>query len=129
MNQVTIQSHMVGSNPHMSDMPDGSAHYQVRLNYQRRQMTLHFSHGPAICADPTAEGVLECLLSDLSGADENFQDWADGLGYDTDSRKAEKTYNVVKAQAVKTRNLLGDALQEFYDAPDQERFLRKLCKR
>ena len=128
MNRVTIQSEMVGQNPNMTDMPSGSAHYRVRLNFQRRQMTLFFSHGPAICADPTAADVLECLLSDLSGADDSFEDWASEFGYDPDSRKAEKIYRTIKSQAVKTRNLLGDTLAKYYEADDQERFLSKLCR-
>ena len=41
---------------------------------------------------PTAGSVLYSLLLDASGADENFYDWCDNYGYDTDSRKALATY-------------------------------------
>ena len=41
---------------------------------------------------PTAGSVLYSLLLDASGADENFYDWCDNYGYDSDSRKALATY-------------------------------------
>ena len=41
---------------------------------------------------PTAGSVLYSLLLDASGADENFHDWCDSFGYDSDSRKALATY-------------------------------------
>lgn len=132
-NKVRIESRHVSLNPQMQDiglaLDFGSVHYKVVLRFQRRQMTLFFSHGSAICADPTAASVLDCLISDLCGADGEFEDWASNNGYDTDSRTAEKTYRVVKAQAVRTKRLLGDTLSDYYDAEDQEAFLRSLCRR
>lgn len=41
---------------------------------------------------PAAASVLYSLLSDASGADGNFLDWCDDLGYDSDSRKALAIY-------------------------------------
>lgn len=104
------------ANPNMNDMPAGSRHYRVRLRYKGRQMTVPFSCGPAIEHEPSAEDVLECLLSDSSGADEAFEDWCDDLGYDSDSRRAERTYKLIQAQAIKTRNLLGDEYDSFMAA-------------
>ena len=137
MNRVTIQSRMVDSNPHMADMLPGSAHYKVRLNYQRRQMTVFFSHGPAICSDPTAESVLECLLSDMSSVEcaRDFADWCRDMGYEVNRyedpeayESARKTYQTIQRQTVKLRNLLGDTLQDYGNATDPERFLKRLCK-
>jgi hypothetical protein len=41
---------------------------------------------------PTLSDVLYSLLSDGEAAGQTFEEWAGGLGYDTDSRKAEATY-------------------------------------
>ncbi len=132
-NKIRIESEQVSHNPHMQDsglaMGPGSVHYKVVLRFQHRQMTLFFSHGSAICADPTADSVLDCLISDLCGTDDEFEDWASNNGYDPDSRSAEKTYRTVKAQAAKTKRLLGDALDDYYNAEDQEAFLKNLCRR
>lgn len=41
---------------------------------------------------PTAATVLYCLLYDASAVDQRFADWANEMGYDTDSRKALAIY-------------------------------------
>jgi hypothetical protein len=52
---------------------------------------------------------------DASGAENarNFEDWASEYGYDTDSRAAERTYNVVVKQAAELREFLGAADYKF----------------
>ena len=87
--------------------------WKVTLRMNGRQMTIPFfkgyGHGGA---EPTAEEVLECLISDYSGWDSanDFEDWASALGLDTDSRKAERTYQQVEKQSRKLKNFLGQAL-------------------
>lgn len=70
-------------------------------------MTIPFSMGPAHSHEPTVADVLECLASDYSGSDQAFEDWAADLGYDPDSRKAERTYQAVVRQARKLEQFLG----------------------
>lgn len=41
---------------------------------------------------PSAAAVLYCLLGDMEAIDQSFTDWANELGYDTDSRKALAIY-------------------------------------
>lgn len=56
--------------------------------------------GSALTGEPTALDVLACLLNDAEGYDNatDFEDWANGYGYDTDSRKAEAIYNAIAEQ-------------------------------
>lgn len=42
---------------------------------------------------PDLDSVLDCIVSDSDCLDYGFDDWCDNLGYDSDSRKAEKIYN------------------------------------
>ena len=59
---------------------------------------------------PKDADVLFSLLMDYSVLDYmGFEDWADNMGYDQDSRKAEKDYNHCLKIAVLFRNILGDA--------------------
>lgn len=59
---------------------------------------------------PDLPGVLECLSLDWSGVEgQTFEDWASEYGYDTDSRKAERTYRTVLEQANIGRRAFGDA--------------------
>jgi hypothetical protein len=113
LKRVKITCKRAKVNPHMTDMPAGSAHWRCTLRYRGRQMTCPFSQGPAICREPTAEDLLECLLMDASGADQPFEDWAGDYGYDTDSRKAERTHNACVAQTEKLKRLLGEDFDEF----------------
>jgi hypothetical protein len=58
---------------------------------------------------PTARDVLDSLVSDASSIENSrdFEDWAGDCGYDTDSRKAEATYNECCRLARELRLFLG----------------------
>lgn len=59
---------------------------------------------------PTIEDVLHSLVSDSDALDySNYEDWADSLGYDSDSRKGEAIYRACLEIALKLRNGLGEA--------------------
>lgn len=97
---ISAQVRDVDSNPQMSDMMPGSRHFRVTLRRSGKQMTVPFSQGPAIEQEPTAEDVLSCLAMDAAGYENarSFEDWASEYGYDTDSRRAKKTYKAVERQ-------------------------------
>lgn len=92
--------------------------WTVRLSYQGRQLTVPFYMGQALTEEPTAEEVLECLLSDASGVEcaRSFEDWASDLGFDPDSRKAERIYKACERIAVKLRRFLGEDFERFTSA-------------
>lgn len=104
----------VAENPHMSGEDSrGMHHYKVRLRRRlpqgaRREMTVYFSMGSALCHEPTAADVIECLASDAAGYDaaRGFEDWAREYGYDPDSRRAERTYRAVARQARRLERFL-----------------------
>ncbi len=112
LHKINSQSQMVDRNPNMTDMPAGSSHYKVTLRYGRRRMIVPFSMGPAHCHKPDTECVLECLQSDAQGVayGQDFSEWASDLGYDTDSRKAERTFALVVKQSARLEQLLGGEL-------------------
>lgn len=100
------------SNPHMTDF-EGN-HFKVRLRYRGRQLTIPFSQGYGLSGEPTAADVLNCLASDSASVENarSFEEWASELGYDPDSRKAEKTFKVCETQADKLKKFLGNDLYE-----------------
>lgn len=102
-----------------------------------RSFGLYFSQGSAHTSDPTLADVLDCLASDASGYENarvrpdgayhttsnvnskhydtpmHFHNWAEEYGYDTDSRKAEKTFRAVKRQSEQLKRTIGnEAYQE-----------------
>jgi len=85
----------------------GGSHWACTLVFQGRLMAAQtFSQGSAHFEPPTADDVLFSLVSDASGTDQPFEDWASDLGYDDDSRSAEKVYKACLA----TRHALAKLL-------------------
>ena len=67
-----------------------------------------YSMGSACKGEPTTSDVLESLRMDASGRDGmSFEDWCSEYGLDTDSKRAEATYNACGQTAYKLRSLLG----------------------
>ena len=63
---------------------------------------------------PTADEVLDSLRSDAESVENCplFEDWAGDMGYDTDSRKAERAFRACQEVRGKLMKLLG---REAYD--------------
>lgn len=71
---------------------------------------------------PSTADVLYCLLSDAQASDAgSFEEWAGDLGYDTDSRAAERVYKACmdvaaalsKAFTAAERETLSEAFQDY----------------
>src|SRR5574342_52973 len=116
---IEIGCTRVDRNPNMDDASRDADHWQCVLTWKekkgndrwRNRFTVYFTKGSAHKgAEPTAIEVLGCLASDASGIDESFADWCANYGYDTDSRKAKKTYDTIKKQAANLKRFLGDGL-------------------
>lgn len=92
-------------------MRDSKKHWLCRLRNGEALMVLWFSGRAAVhsvsCAD-----VLNYLAMDTSGIEGSFEEWARDLGYDEDSRAAERIYNACVDQSAELHRLLG---QELFD--------------
>mgnify|MGYP001769558210 CR=1 FL=1 len=108
-NKVKIEVDYADENKLNPDWKDAN-HYKVTLKCNGKQLTTYFSQGYGITGEPKPEDVLNALASDSSGVENarSFEDWASEYGYDTDSRKAEKIYNVCVKQSEKLKSFLGD---------------------
>lgn len=97
-------------NPNMVREGWDARHYRVTLRCDGRRLTVPFSQGLGIPHPPTVGDVLECLASDASSYDSanGFEDWAENLGMDPDSRKAERIYRAVERQTRGLRRLVSD---------------------
>lgn len=87
-----------------------ASHYKVTLLFGDRSITVPFSCGSA-CGKPDAATVLECLCSDATCPD-TFEAFCSEYGYDTDSRRAERTFQA----CLKTRDELREFLGDDFDA-------------
>jgi hypothetical protein len=112
---IKLTCRRVGSRPdNVGDWQPDARHFHCRLTSGRRSFGFYFSQGSAHTADPTISDVLDCMVSDANGYDNatDFEDWASEYGYETDSRKAERTYRAVKKQAEQLRRTVGDSAYE-----------------
>jgi hypothetical protein len=114
--KIRIESEYAEANPNMGDEKWQANHYKVILKRKGKQLTTFFSMGLAHTQEPTAEDVLNSLASDAAGIENarSFEDWCNHYGYDTDSRRAEKTFNVCERQAEKLKSFLGEELYKQY---------------
>ena len=118
-NHITCTSERVANNPNMpsTDMDHWKVHLRRKGEFMRMPTTMlrdvFFSKGSGHHgAEPTAKEVLECLVSDAHGVDESFEDWCGEFGYDTDSRKAEKTYKACKKSTQKLMQFMAVTIDE-----------------
>lgn len=96
-----------------------SDHWEVTLTWGKRQIKVDFYTGyglrERLTNGPEAADVLDCMISDAVGFEnaQSFEEWADEYEYDTDSRKAEKTYETVRRETEKLRAFLGEAYEAY----------------
>lgn len=102
----------VSPTDHNPNMEGGEKmdHWRVTLRRPgNRKMTVYFSMGSGHNGkEPDAADVLDCLASDASGVEnsQSFEDWCSEYGYNTDSRKAHRTYTICKREAERLRKFL-----------------------
>jgi hypothetical protein len=84
-----------------SDKKDNTLHnhYRVTIKTNSGSTTFDFYssnkafiNGWAAMDNSTLEHALYCFVSDACSAKDSFEDFCGELGYDTDSRRAEKIY-------------------------------------
>ena len=88
--------------------------WKTTLKYGNKQMTVPFKMGIGLSGEPEVRDVLSSLISDRACVlySRDFEDFCADLGYDPDSRKAEKIYNDIKKQSAKLEKFLGDDLDK-----------------
>lgn len=90
-------------------------HYSHRVTIKGPGGVMHFIYraGTGFLGEPPRpEGVLENLAADaahtMPGNVLPFEEWANELGYDPDSRQAERTYRDVVRQTRRLARVVGD---------------------
>ena len=106
---ITMTAKRVDQNPNMGDAT--MDHWQCVFRKGRQSFKTFYSMGSAHRGkEPKAAEVLNCLASDAASVVNTggFEEWARDLGFDPDSRKAEKIFNTIEKQATKLAKFLGD---------------------
>lgn len=89
----------------------GGSSWKVTLRRTCRgktcSLTTPWWQGSAYKGKPELADVLHALISDASYGRESFKDYCDNFGCSTDSIRAKKTHEQMKAMAPKVKALLG----------------------
>lgn len=85
--------------------------YRVTLKFEGRSMTVDFWCG-SLHPVPTAFDVMYCLTSDATYADYSYEEWAEELGYNVDSREADKTYKECIAQTKRFKKFMLESFED-----------------
>jgi hypothetical protein len=113
-NPIRFGAARVASNPHMVDF-EGD-HYRCTISRpDKRRMTVFYSKGHGHNGvPPTALEVINCLADDAAMIENarDFNDFCAELGYDTDSRQAERTYKACQQQTDRLKSLFGHAYHD-----------------
>ena len=120
-NGITMQVQRVPMRPDAEpkDWP-GASHWIVTLRKgghgtgkgpETGCMSFFYSMGSAHNGAPSNESVLDSIASDASSVESarSFEDWCGDLGYDTDSRKAERIHDACRKIRDELRDMLDDA--------------------
>lgn len=97
---LTMTYRKTDCNPDMENSADMD-HYRVTLRYGRKRMTLTYSKGRGHNGTPpTLAEVLDCMEMGHSLVENcpTFHDFCNELGYDEDSRRAERNYRNLQRQ-------------------------------
>lgn len=86
--------------------------YKARITYNKKSITISFYTGNGWKKDPVLEDILGSILLDTTYLDYGFEDFANAMGYNSDSRKAEKIYKEIQKQAKKINRIFTKEEQE-----------------
>jgi hypothetical protein len=107
---ITASCSPTDHNPNM-DGGEKMDHWRVVLARPGARLTVYFSMGTGHHGKPPEPAsVLDCLASDAASIENapDFREWCAEFGYDTDSRKAHRTFKICQRQAQRLKNFLGD---------------------
>jgi hypothetical protein len=105
---ITMAAERTATNPYMQDTDWQARHWRCILKCGRKRMTVYFSRGMAHTDPPTADEIVNALAMDAASMENtrNFEEWCAEYGYDTDSRKAERTYRNVEKLTARLKSLI-----------------------
>lgn len=79
--------------------------------------SIYHNYGRGIPIQPDIDSFLSCMLMDMDVMEYyTFEDWANSMGYEEDSRKAEAIYNACRKQASELSKLPKSVIEELRKA-------------
>lgn len=94
----------------LADWSADATHWKVIIKRAKNEFAIFYSMGSAHTGAPDDMDVFNCLLTDTSDIDGvEFEDWASDLGYDPDSRKAERAFKACQGTMMNLRAMFSES--------------------
>ena len=105
--KITCKIESTDINKNCPDWNDAH-HYRAIFRRGSKSMTVYYSQGFGITEEPKPKDILKSILQDMEtiNGSPSFAEWCRDLGYEEDSRKAERTYRLIHEQKAKYNNLI-----------------------
>ena len=115
--KISMKCEEIDDNPNIIDRDwcRSAHHWKCQLSMKRKRMTVIFSMGQLLHVKPNIETVVDCLIFGWTSAMNNpaFKDWCSEFGYDIDSIKAYKLFQLTKRVSIKFEKFIGkDAIND-----------------
>ncbi len=118
--QIKVSAKLLGENNKF--MPEYGYNYVYNITVSNGEASVRFKYNTSINDYKNGKNymesedlrfALECFLSDATAGDMRFDDFCGEFGYDTDSRKAEKTYKECIKQCVRAQFIFTDMYKAY----------------
>jgi|SRR6185437_9262579 len=87
-------------------------HWNVTVSFAGHKIETTFSQGSAFEKPPTAQSVLSSLALDASCGEYDFEEFCLSLGYDDDSRTAERIWKACREIELQMRRMFGSLYEK-----------------
>ena len=115
-----LPAHLVANFGSTRDVSKGTSWKVDLIGFDKRGaarvLQTPYWQGSAHKGPPSAADVVYSLVSDASCVTGSFEDYCSDMGCDPDSRRAERTYESIKAMKPRLEKFFGDELAEVVEA-------------
>lgn len=111
----TIKSRFTGSKKASWAGAENWNHHVISVTFNGRRTQFDFWASvaePEIRTKSDLLNAFECFVSDAIAGNGSFEDFCSDMGYDTDSRKAERTWKACRLSAAKLNRIYTDDLYD-----------------
>ena len=118
--KITAQTTYGNTKTNLDDWQKTANPWTVILKNGKKRLTVPFFTGQGLTSEPSADSVLWCIVSDANLGEYDFNWFCDTLGYDSDSRTAEKIHRECQTWRKKLKRFLGDSFDQVMGMEEED---------
>lgn len=114
LDQIQIRADLINQS-HFPNCPDDKLYhnvYDVKISYDGKKCKFKYydsAHNTNMGIEPTRDDILQCIINDYNYTMyTDFDSFCGDMGYDSDSRRAEKIYQECLRQSRKLQSVFSE---------------------